>query len=563
MKTLIFFLLAALVGMAGVASAQVPQLSDFTYQGHLAQDGQAATGQYDLGFALFDAETGGNQIGATILEPQFPVTDGLFTVSLSFPGAFAGEQRWLQVTVNGQPLVPRQPVSTTPVAAYALDGNPGPQGDPGPAGVAGPQGPQGIQGDPGPAGAIGPQGPQGVQGDPGPAGAIGPQGPQGVQGETGPAGAIGPQGPQGVQGETGPAGPIGPQGLQGEPGATGAQGAQGVQGDPGPAGAIGPQGPQGVQGEPGPQPAPPVRKACKVRLAQPEQRVPQARKVRSAKPDPLVRKVRRGDAGPAGGSFADAPADGKTYARKDNAWIEINATSGLPTLSAAILADNPALYYPLNEAPSATSFDDLGSAGIDVTLSGSALTLKPGWSRLYPMSDDNYLRTNEGNGKAMGSGNPTGTSTPSGSMTVEAIYSPQTNGAGYQPILFIGDVARQRHPLLSFGVINLQPSLTVGDTQRVDLSGLFAGRTYHLAAVLDAPTHSVRFYVNGRSAAGPGTVRLSRTALTAPNVYVASTPATDRPFVYATLGHVAFYYGQALSEAQIAAHAKSAGVYGY
>ena len=90
MKTLIFFLLAALVGMAGVASAQVPQLSDFTYQGHLAQDGQAATGQYDLGFALFDAETGGNQIGATILEPQFPVTDGLFTVSLSFPGAFAG-----------------------------------------------------------------------------------------------------------------------------------------------------------------------------------------------------------------------------------------------------------------------------------------------------------------------------------------------------------------------------------------------------------------------------------------------------------------------------------------
>ena len=479
MKTLISFLLAALVGMAGVASAQVPQLSDFTYQGHLAQDGQAATGQYDLGFALFDAETGGNQIGTTILEPQFPVTDGLFTVSLSFPGAFAGEQRWLQVTVNGQPLVPRQPVSTTPVAAYALDGNPGPQGDPGPAGVAGPQGPQGIQGDPGPAGAIGPQGPQGVQGDPGPAGAIGPQGPQGVQGAPGAAGATGAAGPQGPIGETGPAGPQGPQ----------------------------------------------------------------------------------GDAGPAGGSFADAPADGKTYARKDNAWIEINATSGLPTLSAAILADNPALYYPLNEAPSATSFDDLGSAGIDVTLSGSALTLKPGWSRLYPMSDDNYLRTNEGNGKAMGSGNPTGTSTPSGSMTVEAIYSPQTNGAGYQPILFIGDVAPAA-PLLSFGVINLQPSLTVGDTQRVDLSGLFAGRTYHLAAVLDAPTHSVRFYVNGRLLQVQELYGFPY-SLSAPNVYVASVPATDRPFVYATLGHVAFYYGQALSEAQIAAHAKSAGVYGY
>ena len=530
MKTLISFLLAALVGMAGVASAQVPQLSDFTYQGHLAQDGQAATGQYDLGFALFDAETGGNQIGTTILEPQFPVTDGLFTVSLSFPGAFAGEQRWLQVTVNGQPLVPRQPVSTTPVAAYALDGNPGPQGDPGPAGVAGPQGPQGIQGDPGPAGAIGPQGPQGVQGEPGPAGAIGPQGPQGVQGETGPAGAIGPQGPQGVQGE---------------PGATGATGPQGVQGDPGPAGAIGPQGPQGVQGAPG--------AAGATGAAGPQGQIGET--------GPAGPQGPQGDAGPAGGSFADAPADGKTYARKDNAWIEINATSGLPTLSAAILADNPALYYPLNEAPSATSFDDLGSAGIDVTLSGSALTLKPGWSRLYPMSDDNYLRTNEGNGKAMGSGNPTGTSTPSGSMTVEAIYSPQTNGAGYQPILFIGDVAPAA-PLLSFGVINLQPSLTVGDTQRVDLSGLFAGRTYHLAAVLDAPTHSVRFYVNGRLLQVQELYGFPY-SLSAPNVYVASVPATDRPFVYATLGHVAFYYGQALSEAQIAAHAKSAGVYGY
>ena len=563
MKTLISFLLAALVGMAGVASAQVPQLSDFTYQGHLAQDGQAATGQYDLGFALFDAETGGNQIGTTILEPQFPVTDGLFTVSLSFPGAFAGEQRWLQVTVNGQPLVPRQPVSTTPVAAYALDGNPGPQGDPGPAGVAGPQGPQGIQGDPGPAGAIGPQGPQGVQGEPGPAGVIGPQGPQGVQGETGPAGAIGPQGPQGVQGETGPAGPIGPQGLQGEPGATGAQGPQGVQGDPGPAGAIGPQGPQGVQGDPGPA------GAIGPQGPQGVQGAPGAAGATGAagpqgqigETGPAGPQGPQGDAGPAGGSFADAPADGKTYARKDNAWIEINATSGLPTLSAAILADNPALYYPLNEAPSATSFDDLGSAGIDVTLSGSALTLKPGWSRLYPMSDDNYLRTNEGNGKAMGSGNPTGTSTPSGSMTVEAIYSPQTNGAGYQPILFIGDVAPAA-PLLSFGVINLQPSLTVGDTQRVDLSGLFAGRTYHLAAVLDAPTHSVRFYVNGRLLQVQELYGFPY-SLSAPNVYVASVPATDRPFVYATLGHVAFYYGQALSEAQIAAHAKSAGVYGY
>jgi hypothetical protein len=52
-------------------------------------------------------------------------------------------------------------------------------------------------------------------------------------------------------------------------------------------------------------------------------------------------------------------------------------------------------------------------------------------------------------------------------------------------------------------------------------------------------------------------------SLVAPKVFVASMPAADRPFVSATLGHVAFYYGQALSESQVAAHAKAAGLYGY
>ena len=524
MKILIRLILPVLTCIAGIAHAQVPQLPEFTYQGRLAQDGQPATGLYDLEFALFDAETGGNQIGTTILEPQFPVTAGLFTVSLSFPGAFTGDQRWLEIKVNGQTLLPRQPVSTTPVATYALDGNPGPQGpqgETGPAGPTGAQGPQGLQGETGPAGPqgepgpAGAQGPQGLQGDPGATGATGPQGlqgdpgatgatgPQGVQGDPGPAGPAGPQGPQGLTGDTGPIGPVGPQGPQGETGAAG------------PMGPAGPQGPQGVQGEPG----------------------------------------------ATGGSFADAPADGKAYARKDNTWIEINATSGLPTMSAAILADNPTLYYPLNEPAASTTFNDLGTAGIDVTLSGDPITLKPGWSRLFPTSDDDYLRTNEGNGKATAIGNPTGTSTPAGSMTVEAIYSPQTNGSGYQPILYIGDAAPAA-PLLSFGVINLQPSLTVADTQRVDLSGLFAGSTYHIAAVLDAPTHSLRFYINGRLLQVQDMYGFPY-SLTAPSVYVASVPGTDRPFVYATLGHVAFYYGQALTEAQISAHAKSAGLYGH
>src|SRR5690606_25500217 len=169
--------------------------------------------------------------------------------------------------------------------------------------------------------------------------------------------------------------------------------------------------------------------------------------------------------------------------------------SGQPSLESVILADNPTLYYKLDEAPSATVFDDIGSADIDVTLSGAAITLKPGWSRLFPTSNANYLRMNEGNGKASAVGNPTGIPNPVGSITVEAIYSPQTNGSGYQPILVVGDDP-PAVPFVSFGVFNLQPRLQVGNDTRVDLSGLTAGQAYHIAAVLDANVNQERIYIN-------------------------------------------------------------------
>jgi hypothetical protein len=267
-----------------------------------------------------------------------------------------------------------------------------------------------------------------------------------------------------------------------------------------------------------------------------------------------------GPQGPAGGTFADAPADGLTYARRNNAWIEIDPDSGQPSLESAILADNPTLYYRLDEAPGASVFDDIGSADIDVTLSGAAITLKPGWSRLFPTSNSNYLRTNEGNGKASAVGNPTGTPTPTGSLTVEAIYSPQTNGSGFQPILVIGDDP-PAFPLVSFGVFNLQPRLQVGDQMRIDLSGLYAGQAYHIAAVLDGNANQVRFYINARLLQVQSMFGFPF-VLSDPKVYVASEPGADRPFVYSTLGHVALFYGQALSEAQIAAHAQAAGLYG-
>ncbi len=119
-------LLAVLIACMGVLaqpSIAAPQLPDFTYQGHLRQNGAPADGNYDLTFELYDAASAGVQVGSTITETGFAVTDGLFTVSLAFPGAFSGTQLWLQVSVDGTPLLPRQAVSTTPVAQFSLSGS--------------------------------------------------------------------------------------------------------------------------------------------------------------------------------------------------------------------------------------------------------------------------------------------------------------------------------------------------------------------------------------------------------------------------------------------------------
>lgn len=116
------FLAVLLLVPALPAVAVGPQLPDFTYQGRLTQNGAPANGNFNFDFVLFNDPVGGSQVSGVLSEPGFPVVDGLFTVSLAFPGAFNGTQLWLQVSVNGVPLLPRQAVSSTPVAQYALSG---------------------------------------------------------------------------------------------------------------------------------------------------------------------------------------------------------------------------------------------------------------------------------------------------------------------------------------------------------------------------------------------------------------------------------------------------------
>ncbi len=110
------------LAIATTTAFAAPQLPDFVYQGRLQQNGAPANGNFDLSFALYDAPSDGNQVGATIDEADYPVDDGVFSISLGFPGAFTGTQLYLQVSVEGTPMLPRQPVATTPVAQFTLSG---------------------------------------------------------------------------------------------------------------------------------------------------------------------------------------------------------------------------------------------------------------------------------------------------------------------------------------------------------------------------------------------------------------------------------------------------------
>ena len=103
---------------------------EFTYQGQLKNGGVPAGGYHDFIFRLYDADTGGAQVGSDVVVASLLVNDGLFTAELDFgSGVFTGDALWLQVSVRDSDvggaysdLSPRQPLNAAPYALYALDG---------------------------------------------------------------------------------------------------------------------------------------------------------------------------------------------------------------------------------------------------------------------------------------------------------------------------------------------------------------------------------------------------------------------------------------------------------
>ena len=119
-----------------VASGALAQSTAFTYQGELKSEGQPAAGLHDLRFKLFDAVSGGAQIGTTQCADNVVVTDGRFTTSIDFGPQFTSTaSRFLEIEVRRDTglncanttgytlLSPRQPVTPAPRATAATTAN--------------------------------------------------------------------------------------------------------------------------------------------------------------------------------------------------------------------------------------------------------------------------------------------------------------------------------------------------------------------------------------------------------------------------------------------------------
>lgn len=119
--------IALVVLFISSTAAAFGQTTAFTYQGSLKNGGTPATGNYDFEFALYDAVSGGTQLGSNVQRLNVAVAGGTFSVSLDFGSQFPGADRFLEIRVRSAgggaftALSPRQPVNSSPYAIKSLD----------------------------------------------------------------------------------------------------------------------------------------------------------------------------------------------------------------------------------------------------------------------------------------------------------------------------------------------------------------------------------------------------------------------------------------------------------
>ncbi len=122
-------LLALLCSSAALAQ---PLGTAFVYQGELQSAGTPTSAPHDVRFSLWDAPSGGAQLGPTLCLDSLTPTAGRFAATLDFGPIFTGQRTFLQLEVRattGLPcantsgfisLFPRTELTLAPNAAFAL-----------------------------------------------------------------------------------------------------------------------------------------------------------------------------------------------------------------------------------------------------------------------------------------------------------------------------------------------------------------------------------------------------------------------------------------------------------
>lgn len=111
--------------LAPSAPSGTQNSQSFTYQGQLRKNGAPVNASCSATFKLFDAATGGLQLGATTVSATLQVVNGLFTIPLDYGALMNGEARWIETAIGcaeaPSTLAPRTLLSPAPYA-FALPG---------------------------------------------------------------------------------------------------------------------------------------------------------------------------------------------------------------------------------------------------------------------------------------------------------------------------------------------------------------------------------------------------------------------------------------------------------
>lgn len=105
------------ISLSFLATDTAAQTNSFMYQGRLTDSSGPATGTYSMKFDLFSVPAGGTAIATQT--SSISVTNGIFTAVLDLGANFDGNARYIEISISGTLLNPRQQVLSTPYALRA------------------------------------------------------------------------------------------------------------------------------------------------------------------------------------------------------------------------------------------------------------------------------------------------------------------------------------------------------------------------------------------------------------------------------------------------------------